>query len=585
MARKFCLDRTRKNAERKSQQQKKSMGIVKRGRPTKKIGIQQLSTGIHLLPFWSNQSTEQFIHLCKIEHGSFNPANATVTKSVTITEDLSWSVNAYGHRLNAGKCKALCHVQDKITTKAALTTLIQQIDNLSVCPGNPDAHFLALADARKGIFHSPSKGTVAIIDSYFPVTFEGEMFNRTLRCNECELLVTNNRCDACKEYRCTLRALHSQWLRQQKKIASHASISSHTNFRYLKTPERQQRIRRLRNEIVNRRKEVERLKSCVNVATEQHGIYIEDALETDIKLIMEEKGNEIRKTYNADSFQCIFWNQQLELLKLKDKRQIRWHPMMIRWCLSLKLLSSASYHALRSSKLVTLPSERTLRDYTHIVKAKTGFSAEIDAQLCREANMDSISDHEKYVCLVFDEVKIKEDLVFDKHSLQLVGFVQIGDINSHLSKFESCSMPQQTPTAPKLATHMISFMVSGIMSDLQFPYVSFPCSTISGDQLYSMVWGCIRRLETCGFKVIAITCDGASSNRTFMKLHHSGGNLTYKTTNPYANEDRPLFFISDPSHLIKTVRNCWANSYGHSYTRKLKVYMFVYMNLFSFSSD
>eukprot|EP00731_Ephydatia_muelleri_P010173 Em0005g759a len=513
----------------------------------------------------------QFVHFCKIEHGSSNQTAATVTKSVTINEDLSWSVNVHGHKLIAGKCNALCCVKDKITTKAALSRLVHQIDSLSVCSGNPDSHFLELADARKGIFHSPSKNMVAFIDSFFPVMFEDEMYSRTLRCNECELLVTNNRCDTCKQYRCTLRALHSQWLRQQKKTANHASISSHTNFRYLKTPERQQRIRRLRNEIVNKRKEVERLKSYVNVATEQHGIYIEEALEKDIKQIMEEKSNEIRKTYQADSFQCIFWNQQLELLKLKDKRQIRWHPMIIRWCLSLKLLSSASYHALRSSNLVILPSERTLRDYTNIVKAKTGFSTGIDAQLCHEANIDSIPDHEKYVCLVFDEVKIKEDLVFDKHSLELVGFVQIGDINTHLSKFESCSMPQKTPVAPQLATHMLSFMVSGIMTDLQFPYVSFPCSTISGDQLYSMVWGCIRRLETCGFKVLAVTCDGASSNRTFMKLHQSGDNLTYKTINPYANEDRPLFFISDPSHLIKTVRNCWANSYGHSYTRKLKI--------------
>ena len=88
------------------------------------------------------------------------------------------------------------------------------------------------------------------------------------------------------------------------------------------------------------------------------------------------------------------------------------------------------------------------------------------------------------MCLVFDEVKINEDLVFDKHSLELVGFVQIGDVNSHLSKFESCNMPQQSTTAPQLATHLVSFMVSGIMTDLQFPYLSFPCSTISGDQLY-----------------------------------------------------------------------------------------------------
>ncbi|KAL5457434.1 hypothetical protein EMCRGX_G034693 [Ephydatia muelleri] len=454
-----------------------------------RIGIQQLSTGIYLPPLWSNQSSMQFVHFCKIEHGSSNQTAATVTKSVTINEDLSWSVNVHGHKLIAGKCNALCCVKDKITTKAALSRLVHQIDSLSVCSGNPDSHFLELADARKGIFHSPSKNMVAFIDSFFPVMFEDEMYSRTLRCNECELLVTNNRCDTCKQYRCTLRALHSQWLRQQKKTANHASISSHTNFRYLKTPERQQRIRRLRNEIVNKRKEVERLKSYVNVATEQHEIYIEEALEKDIKQIMEEKSNEIRKTYQADSFQCIFWNQQLELLKLKDKRQIRWHPMIIRWCLSLKLLSSASYHALRSSNLVILPSERTLRDYTNIVKAKTGFSTGIDAQLCHEANIDSIPDHEKYVCLVFDEVKIKEDLVFDKHSLELVGFVQIGDINTHLSKFESCSMPQKTPVAPQLATHMLSFMVSGIMTDLQFPYVSFPCSTISGDQLYSMING------------------------------------------------------------------------------------------------
>ena len=83
--------------------------------------------------------------------------------------------------------------------------------------------------------------------------------------------------------------------------------------------------------------------------------------------------------------------------------------------------------------------------------------------------------------------------------------------------------------------------------------------------------------------MIAVTCDGASSNRTFMKLHHSGGNLTYKTINPYANEDRPLFLISDPSHLIKTVRNCWANSYGHSYTRKYN--MFVIDLFYSLSLD
>ena len=46
---------------------------------------------------------------------------------------------------------------------------------------------------------------------------------------------------------------------------------------------------------------------------------------------------------------------------------------MIRWCLNLNLISSGVYGALRSSGVLVLPSERTLRDYTHWVKAASGF--------------------------------------------------------------------------------------------------------------------------------------------------------------------------------------------------------------------
>ena len=48
--------------------------------------------------------------------------------------------------------------------------------------------------------------------------------------------------------------------------------------------------------------------------------------------------------------------------------------------------------------------------------------------------------------------------------------------------------------------------------------------------------------------------------------------LSYKTTNTFAHpkEKRPLFFISDPPHLIKTTRNCWSHS-GYNGTRLMKV--------------
>ena len=191
----------------------------------------------------------------------------------------------------------------------------------------------------------------------------------------------------------------------------HTAVSSHTNYCYLRTPQRKERMSKLKSEVKSKRKEVERLKLRLREVTAQCGICVEKQLEDDLENIMQEKTDYIRQQYTTNSFHHLFWDQQLEALKVRDKRQVRWHPMMIRWCLSLKLLSSASYSALRLSYLLVLPSERTLRDYTHFIKAKPGFHHGIDEQLYREAKIDSIPEYQKYVCLVFDEVKVKEDLV------------------------------------------------------------------------------------------------------------------------------------------------------------------------------
>ena len=86
---------------------------------------------------------------------------------------------------------------------------------------------------------------------------------------------------------------------------------------------------------------------------------------------------------------------------------MKWHPMMVRWCLNLKLLSTSCYHALRTSK-------RTLRDYTHYVKSRSGFQDDIDDDLAKEANIKELPEYKKYIVLLIDEMKIKESLVYDK---------------------------------------------------------------------------------------------------------------------------------------------------------------------------
>lgn len=57
--------------------------------------------------------------------------------------------------------------------------------------------------------------------------------------------------------------------------------------------------------------------------------------------------------------------------------------------------------------------------------------------------------------------------------------------------------------------------------------------------------------------VIAITADGASVNRKFFRMHSSSAtnDVVYKTKNQFASDDRNIYFVSDPPHLIKTTRN------------------------------
>lgn len=89
---------------------------------------------------------------------------------------------------------------------------------------------------------------------------------------------------------------------------------------------------------------------------------------------------------------------------------------------------------MRSAGVLTLPSERTLFDYSHWNKGNTGFNATVNTQLIEEANIKD--EKVKYVVLTIDEMKISEDLVFDKHSCSLLGFTDLGDVSNTLDSFE-----------------------------------------------------------------------------------------------------------------------------------------------------
>ena len=79
-----------------------------------------------------------------------------------------------------------------------------------------------------------------------------------------------------------------------------------------------------------------------------------------------------------------------------------------------------------------------------------------------------------------------------------------------------------------------------------------------------------------GFHVRTFVCDGASPNRKFFKMHlledksNVKDGVVYWTWNKYRRNSK-IYFICDPPHLIKTIRNNLENSGANKNTRNLIV--------------
>lgn len=90
----------------------------------------------------------------------------------------------------------------------------------------------------------------------------------------------------------------------------------------------------------------------------------------------------------------LFWEQQQKMFQT-SKNGVRFHPMIIRYCLSLYAKSSSTYEEIRNSGILRLPSTRTLKDYKNFIKPKRGFQKDIVNDLCSLTH--SYSENQRFV--------------------------------------------------------------------------------------------------------------------------------------------------------------------------------------------
>ena len=246
----------------------------------------------------------------------------------------------------------------------------------------------------------------------------------TIRCENCELLVpqqvqsvdVGKQCGRCNEYRRTLNRMLCRFENSKGKDADKCHPQSHTNYRFLNMPEKEKRVQTLYQKFRINQQRCKRLMVHLEQAMKVRGVMVDEDLHSNLKQIMEENSPFVTESYPQGSFIRSFWESQHRASSLKDARSMRWDPLMIRWCLYLRHLSSSAYQMLRESGVIKLPSQRTLRDYTYYIKPTVGFSVEVDRQLMEAAKIYTCPEREKYVIMIMDEMHIREDVVYDKQT-------------------------------------------------------------------------------------------------------------------------------------------------------------------------
>ena len=438
-----------------------------------KAELLQSVSGWHL---YTNNDT---IQLSLISNAPPDPSVVKIT--LTVHKNLQWNVYVYGKLLPTNH-DIIRMYPSFIQSGQDIQKICTNLQAATPCEGNCEPEFIDLLVSRGGVIMNHTS-TTAYIDKTC----------NTVRHSNCTLLSDQrSKCCICQKYRSTLRAMKS---RKESSQSNKISSDSHANYRYLQSGELKDRLKNVQRSKRISKRQNDRLREKLIKLIGSDGIDLSEDDEDEIEELFSQTDEDVKKNHGHEHFQRIFWEQQRDYNKLKNKKRMRWHPLMIRFALNLRYLSSTAYHSVGS--FLELPSQRTLQDYTHILKFDAGVSGEIVKRLKEDMNFDKCSSSQKKVTVLMDEMKIKSSLVFNKSTGKLIGFVNLGDINRDLENLRLKLNEENLPSKqPELADSMLVLMVRPIFKpSFTFPVAQYPITALSGEKPYPIVWDVIEALE------------------------------------------------------------------------------------------
>ena len=198
--------------------------------------------------------------------------------------------------------------------------------------------------------------------------------------------------------------------------------------------------------------------------------------------------------------------------------------------LSLWHSSPKCYRLLRNT--FSLPDISTLRRSIRMIDMKPGFHNRILEGI--KEKVAQFNEHDRLVAIAFDEMSIQKSLNYNERLDCVLGYEDLG--NDERSE--------------KIASYATVFMVRSIQGSWKQPIGYF----LTSGPMISLVIAeklklAIKHVKECGLVPKIVTCDQGPSNRGCYNI------LNVTEEQYFIYEHDKIFFLYDPPHLLKSIRN------------------------------
>lgn len=190
----------------------------------------------------------------------------------------------------------------------------------------------------------------------------------------------------------------------------------------------------------------------------------------------------------------------------------------------------ASYSFVRDSGLLTLPSPKYLSTFNK-GNIETGA-----AKQYLKKQIEFLAPHEKYVCLLNDEIYVKPQ--FSYAGNKVLGLAENRDENR----------------AIEAATTIQAFMICSLLSSYTDIVGLYPVKNSDSDYLAVLFDDILLLLFEVGYETIILITDNNRVNGKAVKIYTNFEFVPISIDSKY-DIGKKMFFSYDTSHLLKCIRN------------------------------